>query len=255
MKVERSVYGKLIVVATAAALLGGCALRGEVASGHGSLKDGPVASAGSRPTRVAGVAYARPVMKKAVVRRAVVKPAAVAEKAEPAPKAAAVSAPAPETQVVGKGSAATASVPQPEPRAAAAPTENPADRASRTRSDSDARTVSLQLLAEGQRLFAIGKVMEARRRYFAAMDGPVPDVLLALARSFDTHYLSRLQNPDGAPDMTRAMALYERAAERGSPEANADITRIRAATQQSAPEPVQLIQPVQPAEPAQPPRQ
>ena len=246
MTVERGVWGKLIVVATAAALLGGCALRGEVASGHGSIKDGPVARAGGKPVRVAGVAYSRPVVKKAVVRRAAAKQGGAAAKAEAAPRAAAVAVAAPkaETQVVGKGALATASVTEPEP--AVAPAERPADRAKRTRSDNDARTVSLQLLAEGQRLFAIGKVMEARRRYFAAMDGPVPEVLLSLARSFDTHYLSRLQNPDGAPDMTRALALYERAAERGSAEANADLARIRSGSQQPPPEPVQPMQPVQP---------
>ena len=103
----------------------------------------------------------------------------------------------------------------------------PAEKAKRSRSEQDARTVSLQLLSEGQRLFALGKVLDARKRFFAAMDGPVPEVLLALARSFDTHYLGKLQAPDGAPDMSRATALYERAAERGSQEAKAELERIR----------------------------
>lgn len=90
----------------------------------------------------------------------------------------------------------------------------------------DAVTVE-RLLVEGQRLFEAGKVLEARRRFIAAMNGPVPEVLLALARTYDTYYLSRLPAADAAPDMQRALVLYERAVERGAIEANADLERTR----------------------------
>ena len=90
----------------------------------------------------------------------------------------------------------------------------------------DPRAVA-QLLADGQGLFEAGKVKEARRRFIAAMNGPVPEVLLALARSYDTYYLSRLPSADAPPDMQRALVLYERAAERGAVEANADLERTR----------------------------
>ncbi len=55
----------------------------------------------------------------------------------------------------------------------------------------------------------------------------MPEVLLALARSYDTYYLSRLPTADAAPDMQRALVLYERAVERGAIEANADLERTR----------------------------
>ena len=84
-----------------------------------------------------------------------------------------------------------------------------------------------RLLLEGQRLFNQGRVLDARRRFIAAMNGPVPEVLLALARSYDTYYLSRLPAADAAPDMQRALVLYERAVERGAIEANADLERTR----------------------------
>ncbi|MFM9942921.1 MAG: hypothetical protein ACKVP7_25905 [Hyphomicrobiaceae bacterium] len=83
-------------------------------------------------------------------------------------------------------------------------------------------------LEEGRALFAAGKVIEARKRFIAALNGPIPEALLALARSFDTFYLSQLARSDGAPDMNRALTLYERAAERGALEAPADLERIKA---------------------------
>jgi hypothetical protein len=84
-----------------------------------------------------------------------------------------------------------------------------------------------EMLAEGQSLFEQGKVVQARRHFVAAMNGPVPEVLLALGRSYDTYYLSRLPTADGAPDMQRALVLYERALERGAKEAAPDLERTR----------------------------
>jgi hypothetical protein len=83
------------------------------------------------------------------------------------------------------------------------------------------------MLAEGLSLFEQGKVVQARRRFVAAMNGPVPAVMLALARSYDTYYLSRLPTSDAAPDMQRALILYERALERGAGEAAPDLDRTR----------------------------
>jgi len=91
----------------------------------------------------------------------------------------------------------------------------------------DDPTAVAEMLAEGLKLFEDGKVVEARRRFVAAMNGPVPEVLLALARSYDTYYLSRLSTADGAPDMQRALVLYERALERGAKDAEPDLERTR----------------------------
>ena len=85
-----------------------------------------------------------------------------------------------------------------------------------------------KLLEEGRALFAVGQVVEARKRFISALNGPIPEALLALARSFDTFYLSQLPVTDGAPDMQRSQTLYERAVERGAPEATVDLQRIRA---------------------------
>ena len=84
------------------------------------------------------------------------------------------------------------------------------------------------MLSEGQAFFDSGKVLQARRRFIAAMNGPNPEVLLALGRSYDTYYLSRLPASDAAPDMQRALVLYERALERGANTATADLERTRA---------------------------
>lgn len=124
------------------------------------------------------------------------------------------------------------------------PTSKP-DRAAE-----DSRVITAELLAEGRRLFGLGMVIEARKRLFAAMDGAKPDVFLALARTFDIHYLSGLQKPDGAPDMDRAMALYRKAAEQGAQEALEDIARIEKA---SLPAPVPVPSPA--AQPSAAPRQ
>lgn len=98
----------------------------------------------------------------------------------------------------------------------------------------DAQTTERQL-EEGRVLFQAGNVIEARKRFIAAMNGPIPDALLALARSFDTFYLSKLPKSDGAPDMARALTLYERAVERGAPEAAPDLERIKATMVPAAP--------------------
>lgn len=237
MNIKRSVAMKIAVAAAAAMSVAGCVHREPV--GYGSIKDSGVAS--PSPARVAGS-----------VKRVAAAPASraagsrVVEIEAPAPRAgsagrapAAAASTSTSTGAATPTSAQAAEVPAATDPAArrTPPAAVPAARAAlpgpavvappRPRSEQDARMVSLQLLSEGSRLFTLGKVLEARKRYFAAMDGPVPEVLLALARTFDVFYLSKLQQPDGAPDMARALALYERAAERGSVEAKADLQRIR----------------------------
>ena len=117
------------------------------------------------------------------------------------------------------------------PAAVPPPTENapPADKrgaAPRVPKEiADHRAAELQL-EEGRKLFSSGSVVDARKRFISAMTGPIPEALLALARSFDTFYLSQLPSSDGAADMKRAQTLYERAVERGSAEAQADLERL-----------------------------
>ena len=135
----------------------------------------------------------------------------------------------------------TASTPAPPPPPATSPIETanidrakPAPeavdsvQAANDRARLEARIISLQLLEEGVRLVSMGRVIEGRTRLFAAMEGANPEVLLALARSFDTFYLDKIATSDGSPDPVRALALYQRAVERGSIQAAEDLARLTA---------------------------
>jgi len=209
-----------LAVAVSALWLGAC-VRHDVHQGahrYGSLKDDPIVTGAvhrtSRP----------PPKRRKPIRRARTETTAKATiaSAEPAPY---VTAPPPsakradETRPATDMSRQKVSIPATSARPAHAPepplppVEEPA-------------AVS-QMLSEGLILFEEGKVVQARRRFVAAMNGPVPEVLLALARSYDTYYLSRLPTADGAPDMQRALQLYERALERGASEAAPDLDRTR----------------------------
>jgi hypothetical protein len=225
MQVDRSVLGALVVALVPALLLGGCAHRHETYAYGGSIKDGPVAAATDKVAP-----DARQVRTKVPTRRITTgstSAPSVAAPKETAAAAGSASTSAAAEPVETPATTAPRTEPAPAPTGARAALASPADNSARQRAESDARVVSLQLLAEGQRLFSLGNVVEARKRFFAAMDGPVPDVLLALARSFDTHYLSQVRQPDGAPNIARAVALYERALERGATEAQRDIERIK----------------------------
>lgn len=94
--------------------------------------------------------------------------------------------------------------------------------------DLNPHEMARRVFGDGQRLFADGKVMEARRRFVSVLGAMPAEATLALARSFDNHYLARLQSSDGAPDTLRALQLYGRAAERGAEEARADLARVQA---------------------------
>ncbi len=119
----------------------------------------------------------------------------------------------------------------PEPAATATPTrprpEPPPARAPDRPTPVIDAAAAARLLDEGKALLEAGKVAEARARFLAAAEGPLPEVLLALARSYDTYYLSRLPASDAPPDLRHALVLYERAAERGALEAAVDAARVR----------------------------
>jgi hypothetical protein len=201
------------VVAFLAVGVGACARHETDAGGPpvtmGSIKDDlPVRVAPPhRRAKVAlddGPRVLPPVRERVTVAKVMLKPEPIA----PAPRAA----PAPEPMVT-----MAPERPRPEPPAKA-PVQPPpvidAEAASR-------------LLAEGKALLDDGKVVEARIRFLAAAEGPLPEVLLALARSYDTYYLSRLPASNAPPDLRHALVLYERAAERGALEAAMDAARVR----------------------------
>jgi hypothetical protein len=183
---------------------------------YGSLKDDVVVTGSTKPIRKAIVK--RPVRDyraaeaiEAKTSVASAEPAAYIKAPPPSPHLREKSA----TDEPPRKVTIPASAPNPshEPKPPLTPVDDPAAVA--------------EMLAEGQTLFDQGKVVEARRRFVAAMNGPVPEVLLALARSYDTYHLSRLPTADGAPDMQRALVLYERALERGAKDAAPDLERTR----------------------------
>ena len=114
----------------------------------------------------------------------------------------------------------TAPAPAPDAAASGQPADQPAGP--------EAGSANARLLEQGRNLFVAGKVLEARKRFIAALNGLSPNATLALARTFDTYYLSRLPATDGAPDMQRAVQLYQSAVERGSVDARIDLERTRA---------------------------
>lgn len=193
----------IVLVAACALGLGACRHAEEPGSRvYGSLKDDPVAtSAKPRPKKVAAAAPVEAPPARAMSARS--EPVAVA--APPIQQQAAAASPV-MTASASPGLAAT-------PARPLAPVD---DDATATR-----------MLSEGEALFDAGKVVQARRLFLAAMNGPVPDVVLALARSYDTYYLSRLPSSDAPPDMQLALILYERAMERGAVNAAADLERTR----------------------------
>lgn len=157
-------------------------------------------------------------------------PAPTAARSEPVTSAPSSAPPAPQA---GAGAGATPVSPAQLPaRASLAPPLQPqsasSDPAARAATGED-RLQTARLVAEGKKLLQEGKVIEARRRFIAALNALSPEATVELARSFDTFYLSKLATSDGAPDMQRALRLYQTAIERGAKDAESDIARVKAA--------------------------
>ena len=198
----------VMLVAVYALGLGACR-HVEEAGHYGSIKDDHATGSVSKPAKVAAMVAPRASAPVKVAAPAVVAPAPMQAAAKaPAPPAA-MPAPTPASASPAMPTIATPAVEQPLP-----PVDDAAGAA--------------RMLSEGQAFFDAGKVLQARRRFIAAMNGPNPEVLLALGRTYDTYYLSRLPASDAAPDMQRALVLYERALERGANTATADLERTRA---------------------------
>ena len=103
-------------------------------------------------------------------------------------------------------------------------------------------------------MFLTGKVVDARRRFIAALSGSSPEATWALAQSFDPHYLSQLTSNDSTPDAERALLLYQSAIERGARGAQVDLDRLKATLKQpSAPSAPAAVQPAAPAPAPAPP--
>ena len=82
-------------------------------------------------------------------------------------------------------------------------------------------------IQQGRELFRRGQVLRARETFLVAVTEAPASMLLELARTFDTRYLSTLTTSDGQADPQRALSLYEEAVKHGSQEAGAEIDRLR----------------------------
>lgn len=200
-----------MLVAVYALGLGACVRHTEEHRVYGSIKDDAV------------VATPKPRLAKVAVAPSPSAPPARAMQATPvaAPVAVATAEPAKPIAVVQQTSEVA-------PLATSSSSaSSPATPVALPLSHVDDEATATTMLLDGQTLFDAGKVVEARRLFMAAISSPVPEIVLALGRSYDTYYLSRLPASDAAPDMQRALVLYERAMERGAANAAADLERTR----------------------------
>jgi hypothetical protein len=83
-----------------------------------------------------------------------------------------------------------------------------------------------QLVAQGERYLAQGKVGGARLFFRQAADAGFALAAIRLAATFDPAELSRLQVQGIAPDAAEARRWYERARELGAPEAEERLARL-----------------------------
>ena len=224
----RSTVFALISAVVAGGVLAACAR--DEAVYRGSLKDEPSSASEAPTSRTA--ASNRP--QRAALRRSVA-PVLADEEAQAlaamphrnmpsqdAPKASEVSATGQAPAPVATADPAV-SKPAGQDKKSDKTTENPPDN-----SGPAPATGNALVIEQGRNFFLAGKVLEARKRFILALNGLSPDATLALARTFDTYYLSRLASSDGAPDMQRAVQLYQSAVERGSVAARIDLERTRA---------------------------
>lgn len=204
----------------AGAVLAACAR--DDAAYHGSIKD-------SRPSASATPATPRSATAASPKRSAGRSPAAPAGDEEALALALSPQRSQESAAPVATASAASVQSPAP-PTKATPPGATPAGDGAKSAEKPDRAAVPANalLIEQGRNFFVAGKVLEARKRFIAALNGMSPDATLALARTFDTYYLSRLAASDGAPDMQRAVQLYESAVERGSVDARIDLERTRA---------------------------
>jgi hypothetical protein len=83
-----------------------------------------------------------------------------------------------------------------------------------------------QVVKEADALMQQGKVLAARKRLVAAMNGSNAPVIFAFARTYDPDEIAALSRADAPADTRRAKALYDHARLLGSKEAVAALKRL-----------------------------
>jgi hypothetical protein len=90
----------------------------------------------------------------------------------------------------------------------------------------EARERAEQLVIQGDRYLAEGKVAGARLFFRQAADAGLVAAVIRLAATYDPSELARLQVQGIAPDPAEARKWYERARELGAPEAEERLARL-----------------------------
>ncbi|MGE0697746.1 MAG: hypothetical protein AB7O57_01490 [Hyphomicrobiaceae bacterium] len=223
MRYDRCGGPAAVLLAVCALGLGACRHVDEAASeSYGSLKDHVAAPGHAKVAPKPAKAKAAAVEAPAKMAAAPKAPAAVVPAAAPAVASATVT-PSAVVKPAAPPAAAVAPAATPPPAAQAATAVVATPPAPKAEDPVLVKTA----LSEGRALFDAGKVMQARRRFIEAMSTSNPEIVHALGRTYDTYYLTRLPTADGAPDMQRALVLYERAVERGASGASPDAERTR----------------------------
>lgn len=83
------------------------------------------------------------------------------------------------------------------------------------------------VVKEADALMQQGKVLAARKRLVAAMNGSNAPVIFAFARTYDPDEIGALSSADAPADTRRAKALYDHARLLGSKEAVAALKRLQ----------------------------
>ena len=134
------------------------------------------------------------------------------------------------TLIVAPPSAREAAKPAPPtPVAAAAPSEPVSTTAAGvapTRPPPPAKAGTEELLAQGERYLAQGKVGGARLFFRQAADAGNARAAMRLAATYDPAELASLKVQGVAPDLAEARKWYERARELGAAEADARLARL-----------------------------
>jgi hypothetical protein len=229
-----------LLLALVGALLGGCA-HSDTATRY-AQRDPYAADMGAAMARRAEVlGYSKRLDRVAAQRKArYARRAAarvVAQRSAPAsrPSVVAVKAPAP---VAVDGSPVTMSTHQPtlaavEPPPLPVPAERvatPRVPAPKSAAGGLPAASGSKLMEDGRALLKAGKVVKARERFYAAMVGSertrLVEVLPELARTYDPDVLAKVPNPDAAPNIAMARALYQRALMLGVTGVTEDVQRL-----------------------------
>jgi hypothetical protein len=157
-------------------------------------------------------------------------PAAAPVPARPEPVVVAKVDPAPVSRPAAEAAASSArqGAPPPAREAAATPERLPAAAPSAAPRSAGPLTSSeyAKLIDDARKLFVSGQVSKARELLMPHANRPVANLQMAIGRTFDPNYISRISAPDSEPNPSTAMRHYGMAAQLGSDAAAQDMREL-----------------------------